>query len=141
MDTNALTDKEKYLNHWGYTLGTTEAEAAWKDKQDFDAGKRFIQAPMFFGIKDICYDSPIDGRPITSMAARREDLARSGCVEYDPEMRRDADNRQKEADAALDRSVDNLVEAEFSAMPVRKKEALAAELQSGVTAEPVRLTA
>jgi len=97
--------------------------------------------PIGFVQKDICYDSPIDGRPITSMAARREDLARSGCIEYDPEMRKDANRRVKEADEALDRSVDNLVEAEFSKMPARAKEKLTAELESGATAEPVRLTA
>lgn len=30
------------------------------------------------------YRSPIDGRPITSRSARREDLIRNGCVEVDP---------------------------------------------------------
>jgi hypothetical protein len=24
-----LSDKDKYLNHWGYKLGTPEAEEAW----------------------------------------------------------------------------------------------------------------
>jgi hypothetical protein len=30
------------------------------------------------------YKSPIDGKMITSRSARREDLARSGCVPYEP---------------------------------------------------------
>lgn len=137
MDDDAL----KYLSHWGYIIGTPEADAAWQAKRDFDAGKRVLEVPLFFGVRDIHYDSPIDGRPITSMAARREDLARSGCVEYDPEMRKDANRRIQEADEKLDKSVDNLVEAEFARMPSAKKEKLAAELESGLTVEPVRQTA
>jgi hypothetical protein len=30
------------------------------------------------------YRSPIDGKLISSRSARREDLKRSGCVEYEP---------------------------------------------------------
>jgi len=33
------------------------------------------------------YSSPIDGRPITSRSARREDLKRNNCVEYEPSMK------------------------------------------------------
>ena len=29
----AKSDKEKYLDFWGFTLGTPEAEEAWKQKQ------------------------------------------------------------------------------------------------------------
>lgn len=32
------------------------------------------------------YPSPIDGRPITSRQARKDDLARNGCVEYEPSL-------------------------------------------------------
>lgn len=32
------------------------------------------------------YRSPIDGQPITSRSARREDLKRNNCVEYEPSM-------------------------------------------------------
>ncbi len=36
-------------------------------------------------IRDIPeYRSPIDGRPITSRSHRREDLARNGCIEWEP---------------------------------------------------------
>lgn len=39
-------------------------------------------------ISDIpAYLSPIDGRPITSRSARREDLKRNGCVEYEPSLK------------------------------------------------------
>ena len=32
------------------------------------------------------YKSPIDGRPITSRQARRDDMKRNGCVEYEPSL-------------------------------------------------------
>ena len=32
------------------------------------------------------YQSPIDGRPITSRTARKEDLKRNGCVPYEPSL-------------------------------------------------------
>ena len=33
------------------------------------------------------YRSPIDGRPITSRSARRDDLKRNNCVEYEPSLK------------------------------------------------------
>ena len=36
------SDKEFYLEFWGYTLGTPEAEQAWKEKQEMVAR----EAPM-----------------------------------------------------------------------------------------------
>lgn len=32
------------------------------------------------------YRSPINGKPITSRSQRRDDLKRSGCVEYEPSL-------------------------------------------------------
>jgi hypothetical protein len=94
-----------------------------------------ISAPMGFVQRDCRYDSPVDGRPITSWAQRRDDLARNGCQEYDPEMRKDADRARREADAALERSVDHTVEAAIEKMPNRKRERLHNELMAGATAE------
>ena len=95
---------------------------------------------MVFVQGDIRYDSPIDGRPITSKHARIEDLKRSGCVEYDPEMKKDYKRRVEEGEKALDKSVDSLVEREVSAMPARKRENLFAELSRGVSADLARTT-
>lgn len=127
MDDAAL----KYLTHWGFTPGTAEAAAAWKQKQDFDSGYRVFHAPMVFVQQDICYDSPIDGRPITSLQARREDLARSECIPYDPEMKKDTLRRQEESQKKLEAEIDTHVEREFASMDSRKKELLTAELESG----------
>jgi len=126
-----MDDALKYLSHWGLEPGTPEAVAAWKQKQEFDSGYRFFHAPMVFVQPDICYDSPIDGRPITNLQARKEDLARSGCIPYDPEMKKDTIRRQEESQKKLETEVDTFVEREFESMDSRKKESLTAELQAG----------
>jgi hypothetical protein len=102
---------------------------------------RLIRAPMVFVQADICYDSPIDGRPITSRQARLEDMKRAGCVEYDPGMRQDYDRRVRDNETALDRTLEQSVEASIAQLPARKRETLETELRAGVTAEPVRMTA
>ena len=136
-----MISKSDYLDFWGYTEGTPEAEEAWANKVAFEAGKRVIYAPMVFVQKDICYDSPVDGRHITNKFAREDDLRRNNCIEYDPGMKQDADRKQKEQDAALDASIDKYVEKKFETMPSYKKEKLVNELSSGVDVQPVRLTA
>lgn len=105
------------------------------------ATRVFLTPPMTFVQPDIHYESPIDGRPITSMAQRRDDLARADCVPYDPELKKDQSRKLKERDEALDRAVDRTVDEEIAKMPIRKKEKLAAEMQAGLTAEVVRQTA
>ena len=99
---------------------------------------RLIRAPMVFVQGDIRYDSPIDGKPITNKHARIEDLKRSGCIEYDPEMKKDHKRRIDEGERALDKSVDSLVDREIAAMPARKRENLMSELSRGVSTELVR---
>ena len=101
---------------------------------------RIIQAPHIFVQKDICYDSPIDGRPITSKQARIEDLKRTGCIPYEEGMKQDHDRRAVEAERNLDSAVDETVEREVALMPSRKREKLFSELESGLTVEPTRMT-
>jgi len=90
--------------------------------------------------QDICYDSPIDGRPITSKQARQEDLARSGCVEYDPEMKTDYRRRIDAEEKALDATVDHFVDSQIANMPARKREKLDAEMKGGMDIETTRIT-
>lgn len=104
------------------------------------AMKRIITAPAIHVGMDINYASPIDGRPVTSKQARIEDLARSGCVEYEPTMRAHQARREQARDAALEKSVDETVETAIHAMPARKRERLVAELEGGMSAEPVLVT-
>ena len=85
------------------------------------------------------YVSPTTGKLITSYRERREDMARSNCVEYDPGMKRDYDNGVKRADEKLEKSIDQTVEREWEKMPSSKKERLANELSSGVDIEVTRI--
>ena len=90
---------------------------------------------------DVCYDSPIDGRPITSHDAWKEDLKRNDCVAYDPEMKRDAKRRIDEGDAKLDALIDAHVEETIEKMPTAKRAQLYSELtEQGMTADVVRST-
>lgn len=100
----------------------------------------FLRFPFAVVQDDICYDSPIDGRPITSKQARMEDLARGDCVPYEPGIREDQERRRAESEAALERSFDATVEREIATMSARKREKLTAELEGGMSAEPERVT-
>lgn len=103
--------------------------------------RKLVSRPMVFVQPDICYDSPIDGRPITSMQARKEDLARHGCIEYDPGMRQDYQRRIERGEAALEAKIEATVEAEIERMPTEKRERLHNEMLGGMEAVPERRTA
>lgn len=102
---------------------------------------QIIDRPVFgWAQRDCRYDSPIDGRPITSWAQRRDDLARNGCQEYDPEMKKDADRARMARDAALDRSVDITVESAYEKLSGPQRERLGNELASGIDVAITRPT-
>lgn len=70
------SDKDYYLEFWGYTLGTPEAEAAWKEKQEMT--KR--EAPMV--MSDIPgYISQVDGSWIDSRSKHRNHLKQHRMIE------------------------------------------------------------
>ena len=131
-----MAEREAYLRFWGYPLTGEVADAAWAAKVKLDTDPP--RAPMAFVQRDVCYDSPIDGKPITNKHARAEDLKRSGCIEYDPGMRQDAVRKAQERDKALDAAAERTVEEVVSSMPSRKRESLYSELASGASAEIVR---
>jgi hypothetical protein len=85
------------------------------------------------------YESPTTGRMITNMSQRREDMAQSGCFEYEPGIRQDADRRVAEDDIKLDKLVDETFDSELEKMPTKKRERLETEMVNGVSAETVRL--
>lgn len=102
------------------------------------AHKVFLRMPMGIVQADICYDSPIDGRPITSKQARLEDLARNNCMEYEPGMRQDMERRKREDDQALERAVERSVDEFFATAPARKLERLESELRAGADVQVTR---
>lgn len=104
------------------------------------ARKVFLRAPLSFVREDVCYESPIDGRPITSHQQHVEDLARSDCVVYESGIKQDQDRNSRLREEALERSVDETVDREIAMMPAVKREKLVAELEGGLTATPERGT-
>ena len=52
------------------------------------------------------YISEASGKVISSPSQRRDDLARTGCIEYDPEMRKDVQRVNEEAERKLDQTLD-----------------------------------
>lgn len=70
--------------------------------------RRVVSAPAVFA--DLAgYESPATGKWIEGRKARLEDLRSSGCVEYDPGMRQDAERRRKEQAVAADQAIEEAV--------------------------------
>ena len=70
------SDKDHYLEFWGFTLGTPEAEQAWKEKQEMTSR----EAPMV--ISDIeGYVSQVDGTWIKSKSMHRDHLKQHRMIE------------------------------------------------------------
>lgn len=99
-----------------------------------------MSATRGFVQRECRYDSPIDGRSISSWAERREDLARNHCQEYDPEMKKDAARHREREQSKLEASLDASVEKSIMGMDTRQRERLGAEIQSGGDVAPARVT-
>jgi hypothetical protein len=70
------SDKEHYLEFWGYTLGSSEAEQAWKEKEEMTRR----EAPMV--MSDIeGYISQVDGSWIKSRSHHRSHLKQHRMIE------------------------------------------------------------
>lgn len=130
--------KQEFLEFWHVDPDSPEGEELWQQKLAMMEGRHLRRAPMVFVGQDIHYQSPVDGRVISSKHQRLDDLARNNCIEYDPEMKKDYQRRIAESEKKIDRAVDNHVDKVISQMPVRKREKLESELRAGATAEIVR---
>lgn len=101
-------------------------------------GKRVFTPAMIINSFE-SYESPMDGSVISTPQKRRDDLARHGCIPYEPGMRQDADQRVKDDEVRLEKQVDETVDRLIHDMPSRKREKLEAELGSGVDINYTRL--
>lgn len=101
---------------------------------------RRILAPMVQGDYPP-YQSPIDGREISGRAARREDLLRNNCVEYDPGLKEAHMQRVARAEEELDNGVEATLDQCITEMPARKKEILEQEIRAGADMNFIRPTA
>lgn len=115
---------------------------AWVPCGCLEWAEQIITAPLLVKVaQDVCYDSPIDGTPITNWHQRQEDLKRNGCREYDPEMKTDANRRLADGEAHLDKMIDAHVEEAVHKMPTATRGKLYSELtEQGMTAEYARTT-
>ena len=106
----------------------------------FAASTQIITAPLMVKVaQDVCYDSPIDGRAITSQDARQEDMKRANCVPYDPDRKTDAANQRKAEDAALDTMIEAHAEEVTEKMTTAQRGKIYSEIvDQGTTAEIVR---
>jgi hypothetical protein len=117
--------------------------ARFAEPQVCDCGKpagKLLSAPMVIG--DISpYQSPVDGKIINSRSARRDDLARNGCIAYEPGIRQDGLRNRAQSDERLERAVEDTIEGELARMPTRKRELLEAEVRAGTDVQLVRKSA
>ena len=90
VENTQLSDKDKYLTHWGYTLGSPEAEEAWQLKLNMTKQ----EAPMVQS--DISgYISQVDGSWIDSRSKHRNHLKQHRMIE----IGNDVSMKQKEVQA------------------------------------------
>lgn len=115
--------------------------AQYQEPQTCECGQaavKIIRTPSTLRPDIPAYTSPVDGRWVNSRAQRREDLKRNGCVEWDPDRESDQRRYREQADTTLESKLEETVEREITAMPLRKRETLAAELVGGAEAPIVR---
>ncbi len=109
---------------------------------ELTAERVFTVPIMVKAAPDVHYASPITGEPIRSHAARREDMAKHGAVEYDPEMKTDYERRREESMQQFEAGIDQTVAEEIAKLPSDAKAKLAREvIEGGLTTEAVRQTA
>ena len=84
------------------------------------------------------YESPIDGKVVDGRAARREDLKRTGCREYDPSEKEHFMRARAADDAKLEQSINRTVEKFFYEGPPRRRELLVQALQAGLDPVTIR---
>ena len=91
------SDKEHYLEFWGFTLGSPEAEQAWKEKEKMT----HREAPMV--MSDIeGYISQVDGSWIKSRSHHRSHLKQHRMIELGndvPMQHKPAEISQKSQEA------------------------------------------
>jgi len=85
------------------------------------------------------YVSPASGKLITSYKERREDMKATGCVDYEPSMKKHQQKRLEEDDRKLEAKIDETVDREWEKMPSSKREKVANELRSGAEIKIERL--
>lgn len=119
---------ERYLPISEYDViqfGTCGATA----KKIFTKVSRAIIQP------DICYDSPIDGRPITTWRQRKEDLHRNGCIPLDADLKKEIENIKNNNENSFYKKIDDFVDRQIHSLDSKRMENLSNEIDRGVALE------
>ena len=85
------------------------------------------------------YSYPITNKWVKNHIAHRENLARTGCRILEPGETSAAVSRASASDAALEAAIDSTTDQLIAKLSARDKERLAAEMDSGLSAEIVRV--
>jgi hypothetical protein len=127
-------------NEYWQAFHPNEDFDAWlKWRLSVDAGETKSQSMVIIR-PEFGYESPTTGNIITNDKARRNDLASSGCIEYDPEMKTDQKRRIEAEDAKLDKEMDATVDKMIDTLPSDKRARLENEMASGLNVEISRQT-
>ena len=105
------SDKDHYLEFWGYILGSPEAEQAWKEKEEMTRR----EAPMV--MSDIeGYVSQVDGTWIKSRSHHRSHLKQHKMIELgnDVPMQRKPAEISKKSQEARKRQIAELAYAKLN---------------------------
>ena len=120
--------KENWIKYHGYSHQEENWEQEWQKwltwRLSVDRGETRCNTMIIYR-GEMAYESPITGKAITSMAQRREDMARAGCVEYDPEMKTDYTRRMAREEAELESKFDSSIDQAIATLPVKSRENLA----------------
>ena len=110
IEAQKKSDKDFYLEFWGYTLGTPEAEEAWKLKQEMT----YREAPMVMSDIDP-YISQVDGSVIDSRSKHRNHLKQHRMIELgnDVPMRQPEPQVSKQSQEARKRQIAELAYAKL----------------------------
>ncbi len=119
--------------------GHSDLVALWADVWSYEQGKSSLNytSPKPNRRLDLtiinnsfdAYESPATGKVISSHKQRKQDLAESGCMEYDPGVKQDATEHWKREEAKLEKNIENTVEREIESMSSSKREDLYNELK------------
>ena len=99
--------------------------------------ERIISIPRFI-VEDVGYDCPITGEWIGSKHAHENNLAKHGCRVLETGEKEAAAKFRAKQEQDFDQKIEETVERTIDLMPSEKRERLANELESGLTAEVVR---
>jgi hypothetical protein len=87
--------------------------------------KVIFNPPMGY-VHNIHYTSPIDGRPITTTQARRDDLARNNCRPWEgmEQEKKEAERRAQYEEQKQDAKLEKTINETLAHMPSQKKAVL-----------------